>query len=93
MHIGVSGKNDVLNLVSHRQHDRYETLARPVIGRLVTEVGVVEVSVVAAASYKRFVIAFLDDAPAIKYDDAIGVLDCREAVSDQNGRAVLQHHV
>ena len=56
------------------QH-RHKSLAWSVIGRLVAEVRIVQVGVVASSLHERLVVALFDDAPAIQDDDAVGMAD------------------
>ena len=61
-----------LILLDWHQH-RHKPLARSVIGRLVAEVRIIQMGVVAASVHERLVVAFFDDAPAIQDYDAVGM--------------------
>ena len=73
--------------------DWNEALAGQIVGRLVAEVGVVEVGVVTALVHQDVVAALFDDAPMAQDDDAVGVADGREAVGDEDGGAILEQEV
>lgn len=53
------------------------------------ELGVVEVCVESALLNKLLVRAFFDDVALVHDENYVGVLDCREAVSDDEGSFVL----
>ncbi len=72
---------------------RDKALARLIIGRLVAEVGVVKLRVVAALLHQRGVIALLHNFAEVEYDDAVGAADGGEAMRDQDGSALLQDQI
>ena len=71
----------------------YKPFSGPIIGRLVAEIGVVELRVVTSLLEECLVVAFFDYASALKYEDAVGVLDGGEAVGDEDGGAILENQV
>src|SRR5262245_64773156 len=73
--------------------DGHETLAGPVVGVLVAEVGVIESGIVAATRKQRLMAAFLHNVAVVEDDDAVGVADGGEAMGDKDGGAVEQNDV
>src|SRR5579859_3710797 len=71
----------------------YETFTWLIIGRLVAEVGVVKLRVVAALLHQRSVIALFHNFAGVEYDDAVGAADGGEAVRDDDGCTLLQDQV
>src|SRR5579884_339375 len=57
------------------------------------EVGIVELRIMTAAQHKRVVIALFDDSALLKHQNAVGVANSREPVSNQDGGALLQDQI
>src|SRR5450755_41592 len=76
--------------IPRRYQYRYEPFARFIVGRLVTEVGIVQLRVVTALRHQRLVTALLDDATTIQHDDAIRVANGREAMGNDNRATPLE---
>src|SRR5579883_284210 len=57
------------------------------------EVGIVELRIMTATQHKRVVIALFHDSALLKHQNAVGVADSREPVSNQDGGAMLQDQI
>src|SRR5438270_18704 len=73
--------------------NRYKPLPRPVIRRLMTEIRIIKLSIMPTLAHQTMMTTLLDNPATIKNNDAVRVPHGREAMSDQNGCAVLQNQV
>src|SRR6266571_8191228 len=64
-----------------------------IVGWLVTEVRIIELSIMPALAHQGMMIALLDDLSTIEHDNAIRVSNGGEAMCDEYGCAVLQDQV
>jgi hypothetical protein len=64
-----------------------------VLQALVSEIGVIQPGIMPALSQQSFVIPLFDYSPLLHHDDAVGALDRRKAVGDQDAGCALQDQV
>src|SRR5207248_8335219 len=71
----------------------HKPLPRPVIRRLMTEIRIIKLSIMATLAHQTMMTALLDNPATIENDDAIRVTHSRKPMSDQYRCTMLQDNV
>lgn len=78
--------------VNMSQH-RHKSLTRSIIGRLMAEVGIVKLSIVTTLLHQGIVTTLFNSTAVAQHNNAVGITDGREAMSDDNGGTIFEQNI